>query len=76
MTTTLLKFGFVMVVVMTGFAMAFHVLFRDFDSFGMTFLGLFRAMLGEVDFFETFAGGRNDSVATMLFVVYRLVVTV
>ncbi|CAN0396724.1 unnamed protein product, partial [Ectocarpus sp. 12 AP-2014] len=76
MTTTLLKFGFVMVVVMTGFAMAFHVLFRDLDSFGTTFLGLFRAMLGEVDFFETFAGGRYDSVATILLVVYLFVVTI
>ncbi|CAM9587237.1 unnamed protein product, partial [Ectocarpus fasciculatus] len=34
MTTILLKFGFVMGVVMLGFTMAFHVLFRDFDSFG------------------------------------------
>lgn len=59
MTTTLLKFGFVIkVVIMIGFAMALHVLFRDLDSFGQTLLGLFRAMLGETDFFTVVSGSQ------------------
>ncbi|CAM9844008.1 unnamed protein product [Ectocarpus sp. 8 AP-2014] len=78
MTTTLLKFGFVMVVVMIGFAMALHVLYHDVDSFGTTFLALFKAMLGDVDFFNEIATDQydNDSVATVLLVVYLFVVTI
>ncbi|CAM9653004.1 unnamed protein product [Ectocarpus sp. 4 AP-2014] len=78
MTTTLLKFGFVMVVVMIGFAMALHVLYHDVDSFGTTFLALFKAMLGDVDFFNDIATDQydNDSVATVLLVVYLFVVTI
>lgn len=76
MTTTLLKFGFVMVVVMVGFAMALHVLFRDLDRFGQTFLALFRAMLGDTDFFEVVSGSQYDGVATFLLVVYLFIVTI
>ncbi|CAN0108305.1 unnamed protein product, partial [Ectocarpus sp. 6 AP-2014] len=78
MTTTLLKFGFVMVVVMIGFAMALHVLYHDVDSFCTTFLALFKAMLGDVDFFNEIATDQydNDSVATVLLVVYLFVVTI
>ena len=76
MTTTLLKFGFVIVVVMLGFAMALHVLLRDLDSFGETFQALFRAMLGESDFFDVFSGSQYDSVATLLLVVYLFIVTI
>ncbi|CAM9396391.1 unnamed protein product [Ectocarpus sp. 13 AM-2016] len=78
MTTTLLKFGFVMVVVMIGFAMALQVLYHDVDSFGMTLLALFKAMLGDVDFFNDIATDQydNDSVATVLLVVYLFVVTI
>ncbi|CAN0480244.1 unnamed protein product [Ectocarpus sp. 12 AP-2014] len=78
MTTTLLKFGFVMVVVMIGFAMALHVLYHDVDSFGTTLLALFKAMLGDVDFFNDIATDQydNDSVATVLLVVYLFVVTI
>lgn len=76
MTRILLKFGFVMAVVMLGFTMAFHVLFRDFDSFGESFLDLFKAMLGDTDFFEVFSGDTYDFVATFLLVVYLFIVTV
>lgn len=76
MTSTLLKFGFVMVVVMIGFAMALHVLFRGRDSFGETFLGLFNAMLGDTGFFDEFSGERHDVVATILLVVYLFIVTI
>ena len=76
MTTILLKFGFVMGVVMLGFTMAFHVLFRDFDSFGESFLDLFRAMLGETSFFTEFSGDTYDAVATILLVVYLFIVTI
>ncbi len=80
MTATLVKFGFVMLVVMVGFAMSLHVLFRDLDSYGATFgeamLGLFKAMLGETDLFEDFSGGRYDDVATILLVAYLLIMTI
>eukprot|EP00903_Cladosiphon_okamuranus_P014752 g13669.t1 len=76
MTTKILKFGFVMVVVMIGFAMALHVLFRGDDRFGETFLALFNAMLGDTDFFEDFSGERHDPVATILLVVYLFIVTI
>lgn len=76
MATVLLKFVFVVVVVMVGFAMALHVLFRGRDSFGETFLGLFNAMLGDTDFFDEFSGERYDSVATVLLVTYLFVVTI
>lgn len=80
MTATLVKFGFVMLVVMVGFAMSLHVLFRDLDSSGATFgeamLGLFKAMLGDTDLFEEFSGGRHDDVATILLVAYLLIMTI
>ncbi|CBN74883.1 Transient Receptor Potential Channel [Ectocarpus siliculosus] len=76
MTRILLKFGFVIAVIMLGFTMAFHVLFRDFDSFGESFLDLFKAMLGDTGFFEVFSGDTYDVVATFLLVVYLFIVTV
>lgn len=76
MTSTLLQFGAVMLVVMIGFAMALHVLSRDDNSFGETLLGLFKAMLGDTDFFDEFSGGRFDLVATILFVAYLLIFTI
>lgn len=76
MTATLLRFGFVMVVVMIGFAMALHVLFRDLDTFGQTFLHLFKAMLGDTAYFDEFSGERYDWVATILLVVYLFIVAI
>ncbi|CAN0035863.1 unnamed protein product, partial [Hapterophycus canaliculatus] len=76
MTSTLLQFGAVILVVMIGFAMALHVLFNDSESFGQTLLGLFKAMLGDADFFDEFSGGRYDRVATILVVVYLFIVTI
>eukprot|EP00903_Cladosiphon_okamuranus_P019127 g17596.t4 len=43
----LVKFGVIIFVVMFGFAISFYALFRDVDSFGVTFLTLFKGMLGE-----------------------------
>lgn len=76
MTATLLQFGLVMLIVMIGFAMAIHVLLLDVDSFGETLLGLFKAMLGEVDFFQRFSGGPYDRVATILVIMYLFIVTI
>ncbi|CAB1104558.1 unnamed protein product [Ectocarpus sp. CCAP 1310/34] len=76
MTRILLKFGFVMAVILLGFIMAFHVQFRDFDSFGESFLDLFKAMLGDNDFFKVFSGDTYDFVATFLLVVGLFIVTV
>ena len=56
--------------------MALHVLFRDLEDFGDTLLGLFKAMLGDTDFFDEFSGGRYDPVATILVVMYLFVVTI
>lgn len=76
MAATLLQFGAVMFVVMIGFAMALHVLFRDLEDFSDTLLGLFKAMLGDTEFFDEFSGGRYDTVATLLVVVYLFIVTI
>lgn len=76
MTSTLIQFGVVMVVVIVGFAMAFYVLFRDFDSFGETLLDLFKAMLGDVEFFAIFAGDPYDLVGTVLLGVYLFIVSI
>ncbi|CAM9970930.1 unnamed protein product [Ectocarpus sp. 13 AM-2016] len=76
MTAELVKFGVVIIVVMLGFAMSFHALFGDVDTFGGTCLTLFKAMLGEVDFFGSFPGKQYYSVATALFVIYPVVIAV
>lgn len=76
MTAELAKFGVVIIVVMLGFAMSFHALFGSFDTFGGTCLTLFKAMLGEVGFFEDFPGEDFDAVATALFVIYLVVIAV
>lgn len=75
----LVKFGVVILVVMLGFAMSFHALFHDVDTFGQTLLMLFQGMLGEVGFFEDFMTdeyGEYEGVATALFVVYLLVIAI
>lgn len=61
---------------MLGFAMSFHTLFRNVDTFGGTCLTLFKAMLGEVGFFEEFPGDDFDAVATALLIVYLVVIAV
>lgn len=76
MTSTLLQFGAVMLVVMIGFTMALHVLFRDLEDFSETLLKLFEAMLGGTEIFGDFSGGRYDTVATILVVVYLFIVTI
>lgn len=76
MTSTLLRFGSVMRVVMIGFAMALHVLLRDLEDFGDTLLGLFNAMLGDTGFFDEFSGSRYDSVGTILVIVYLFIVNI
>ena len=76
MTAELVKFGVVMAVLMVGFTASFHVLFRDFQSFGDTFLHLFKSTLGDTAFFDVFAGGRYDLLATVLLVTYLVVMSV
>lgn len=76
MTAELAKFAVVIIVVMLGFAMSFHALFGSVDTFGGTCLTLFKAMLGEVGFFDDFPGDDFDAVATALFVVYLVVIAV
>lgn len=75
MTSTLLAFGAVMLVVIIGFAMALHVLFHDLDNFGETQLRLFTAMAGDTEIFDEFSGERLDTVAIILVVVYLFIVT-
>ncbi|CAN0123350.1 unnamed protein product [Scytosiphon promiscuus] len=74
--STITQFGIVMLVVMTGFAMALHVLFRDIDSYAETALHLFKAMLGDTDYFTEFSGGRYDPAATILVILYLFIVNV
>eukprot|EP00752_Nemacystus_decipiens_P018490 g16578.t1 len=76
MTSTLLQFVAVMLVIMVGFAAALHVLFSDVHTFGVTLLDLFNAMLGDTELFNVFRGSRYEVVATMLLVVYLFIVTI
>lgn len=75
MTAELIKFLFVLLVVMLGFVMPFNALFRS-DTYGETWLHLFKAMLGEVAFFHDFSGNHYDHVETVLFVVYLVVIQI
>eukprot|EP00903_Cladosiphon_okamuranus_P011431 g10772.t1 len=75
----LVQFGVVMFVVMLGFAVSFHALFSNVDTFGQTFLTLFKSMLGEVGFFDEFQGddfNEYEDVATALFVIYLVVIAI
>ena len=85
MTSVLLKFGFLMAIVMLGFAISFYALFQGSSlSFGDVFLELFKAMLGEAGFFEFFEDGERFPVVaehyrvvtTLLLVVYLFFITI
>lgn len=71
----MLQFAVVLVVVLLGFTLSFHVLLRDADTFGQTCLNLFKAMLGEVDLFDELPA-RYETVSTVLLVVYLIAVTI
>ncbi len=85
MTSVLLKFSLLMAIVMLGFAVSFYVLFQTTSlSFSDVFLELFKAMLGEADFFELFqdesrfpfVAEHYREVATLLLVVYLFFITI
>lgn len=78
MTTELVQFGVVMIVIMLGFVVSFFALLNGIN--GITFqdawLSVFKAMLGEIGFFEEFSGSRYETVATLLLVFYLVVMTI
>ncbi|CAM9687792.1 unnamed protein product [Ectocarpus sp. 8 AP-2014] len=80
MMREMFRFAFVLLVVMLGFTFSFHVLFRADDTYGRTCLNLFKAMLGEVGFFDEISEDRYESryksVATVLLVVYLIIITI
>lgn len=76
MAAELRKFGFVMLVVMLGFVMYLYALLRHVNTYGETWLNMFTVILGEVGLFEEFSDDSYSSVATVLLVVYLLVITI
>ncbi|CAM9094293.1 unnamed protein product [Scytosiphon promiscuus] len=72
----MLEFAMVLLVVLLGFTMSFHALFRNFDTYGETCLNLLKAMLGEVSLFDEFPDERYEAVATVLLVVYLIIITI
>lgn len=59
--------------------MSFYALLRDVDTFGQTFLMLFKGMFGEVEFLDEFRGNEYseyEEVATALFIVYLVVIAI
>lgn len=77
MVGDLLQFAWVMFVVKLGFVTALFALFPDVDTFGLTLLILFKAMLGEVDLFDYFGGGSvRDGVATVLLILYLVSINI
>lgn len=63
---------------MVGFTVAFFAIFKeDEDDFGQIWLGVFKAMLGEVGIFDEFSDGSEyGNVATLLLVVYLVIMAV
>lgn len=78
MATVLLQFGIVIGTVLLGFAVAFFSLFRELEGLTLSsaLLDVFKAMLGEVGFFDDFAGTPYYTVATLLLVVYLVIMTI
>eukprot|EP00752_Nemacystus_decipiens_P011383 g10115.t1 len=80
MMREMFRFAVVLLVVMLGFTLSFHALFRADDTYGRTCLNLFKAMLGEVGFFDEISEDRYESryksVATVLLVVYLIIITI
>ncbi|CAN0095471.1 unnamed protein product [Scytosiphon promiscuus] len=75
----MIKFGVVILVVMLGFAVSFHSLFEQTDTFGQTCLTLFKGMLGEVGFFDDFRSdeySEYEGVATALFMVFLVIMAI
>lgn len=74
----IVHFGAVMGVIMMGFAVAFKTLLHASTlTFGEVWLGVFKAMLGEVGVFETESGDAayGDAV-TALLVIYLVIMAV
>ena len=80
MMREMFRFAVVLLVVLLGFSMSFHALFRDADTYGRTCLNLFKAMLGEVGLFDEISESpyenRFKHVATVLLVVYLIIITI
>lgn len=80
MMREMFRFAVVLLVVLLGFSMSFHALFRDADTYGRTCLNLFKAMLGEVGLFDEISESpyenRYKHVATVLLVVYLIIITI
>lgn len=78
MATVLLQFGIVIGTVLLGFAVAFYSLFRELEGLTLSsaLLDVFKAMLGEVGFFDNFAGTPYYTVATLLLVVYLVIMAI
>lgn len=78
MASELLQFTVVMGVVMLGFAVAFLALFQELENTTIndSLLSVFKAMLGELGFFDDFSGTRFDSAATFLLVWYLIIMSI
>jgi len=76
MTAEFIQFGVVMLVIMLGFVMAFFALLEEYETFGQTWLCLFKAMLGDSGLFDDFRDEVQDKVATALLVVYLVIMNI
>ncbi|CAM9848129.1 unnamed protein product [Scytosiphon promiscuus] len=76
MAGLLVQFGTIMFVVMSGFVVSFYSLFRDTISYGEVWRDVFKAMLGETDYFDDISGTEFEIVGTLLLVVFILVLTI
>ncbi|CBN75304.1 Ankyrin Repeat Transient Receptor Potential Channel [Ectocarpus siliculosus] len=76
MTGLLAKFGMIMLLVMLGFVTSFYSLYKETTTYGVVWKAIFRATLGETDYFDDFSGTTFDGVATALLVVYLVLLTI
>lgn len=76
MVGDLLQSAGVIFVVMLGFVRALFARYRDVDTFDLTLLFLFKAMLDEIDLFDYFLERFRDGVATVLLILYLVAINI
>lgn len=78
MTGPLAQFGVVMLTVLLGFATALVALLEDLGGYTYldALLDLFKTMLGDTDLFDTVSEGSQEVAASILLVIYLIVMTI
>ena len=79
MGMVIVRFGVILLVVMMSFAVSFFALFRDVHTFDEILLHLFKAMLGDVEYYDDFDDSSRERYATVgqvLLAIFVIVMTI